>query len=96
MRGIRITSESSVARIEAERGRPSRIDISPKQSRGESSLIFFPPASSFLITSTGTSTTASNATGSVITKLATAPTWIGLLIVVVFASAILAYFYFRG
>ena len=40
-------------------------------------------------------TTASNATGAVITKLATAPTWIGLLIVVVFASAILAYFYFR-
>ena len=46
-------------------------------------------------TSTGTSTVASNATGDVITKLGTAPTWIGLLIVVVFASAILAYFYFR-
>jgi len=47
-------------------------------------------------TSTGTATTASNATGSIITKLANAPTWIGLLIVVVFASAILAYFYMRG
>ena len=46
-------------------------------------------------TSTGNSTIASNATGAIITKLATAPTWIGLLIVVVFASAILAYFYFR-
>lgn len=46
-------------------------------------------------TSTGTSTVASNATGSVIEKLATSTTWIGLLVVVVFASAILAYFYFR-
>ena len=46
-------------------------------------------------TSSGTATAASNATGSIITKLGTAPTWIGLLIVVVFASAILAYFYFR-
>ena len=47
-------------------------------------------------TSTGTATNASAATGTMITKLATAPTWIGLLIVVVFASAILAYFYFKG
>jgi len=46
-------------------------------------------------TSSGTATVASNATGSIISKLSTAPTWIGLLIVVVFASAILAYFYFR-
>ena len=46
-------------------------------------------------TSTGTATAASNATGQIIVKLGTAPTWIGLLIVVVFASAILAYFYFR-
>lgn len=41
-------------------------------------------------------TPANNATRSLITKLGTAPTWIGLLIVVVFASAILSYFYFRG
>jgi len=40
-------------------------------------------------------TAAGNATKAIITKLGTAPTWIGLLIVVVFASAILAYFYFR-
>jgi uncharacterized protein (UPF0333 family) len=46
-------------------------------------------------TSTGTATAASNATGTIIEKLGNAPTWIGLLIVVVFASAILAYFYFR-
>jgi len=46
-------------------------------------------------TASGTTTAASNATSSVISKLATAPTWIGLLIVVVFASAILAYFYFK-
>ena len=43
----------------------------------------------------GSTTAASNATGSIITKLGNAPTWIGLLIVVVFASAVLAYFYMR-
>ena len=44
----------------------------------------------------GESTTAaSNATGSIIEKLGQAPVWIGILIVVVFASAILAYFYMR-
>ena len=47
------------------------------------------------IKGTATSTVASNATDDLITKLATAPTWIGLLIVVVFATAILAYFYMR-
>jgi len=46
-------------------------------------------------TSAGTATVASNATGDIIDKLGNTPTWIGLLIVVVFASAILAYFYFR-
>ena len=46
-------------------------------------------------TTAGVSTVASNATGSIISKLANAPTWIGLLIVVVFASAVLAYFYMR-
>jgi len=46
-------------------------------------------------TGSATVTAAGNATGKIITKLGTAPTWIGLLIVVVFASAILAYFYFR-
>ena len=45
---------------------------------------------------TASSTAASNATDSIITKLSAAPTWIGLLIVVVFATAILSYFYFRG
>jgi hypothetical protein len=42
-----------------------------------------------------TATDASTATGDLVVKLGTAPTWIGLLIVVVFASAILAYFYFK-
>lgn len=46
-------------------------------------------------TASGTVTAAGNATGKIITKLGNAPTWIGLLIVVVFASAILAYFYFK-
>jgi hypothetical protein len=41
-------------------------------------------------------TTASNATVDMITKLATVPVWIGLLIVIVMAMAILGYFYFRN
>jgi uncharacterized protein (UPF0333 family) len=45
--------------------------------------------------STGATTVASNSTGTIITKLGAAPTWIGILIVVVFASAVLAYFYMR-
>jgi ABC-type Na+ efflux pump permease subunit len=44
----------------------------------------------------GTATEASDATDSIITELAGVPTWIGLLIVVVFAAAVLSYFYFRG
>ena len=40
-------------------------------------------------------TDASTATGNIIEKLGQAPVWIGILIVVVFASAILAYFYMR-
>lgn len=47
-------------------------------------------------TSTGASTKASNATGTIISKLSTAPTWIGILIVVIFAAAVMTYFYFRG
>ena len=38
-------------------------------------------------------TMASNATGDIIDKIAVAPTWIGILIIVVFATAILSYFY---
>jgi len=44
----------------------------------------------------GTATAASNATDDIIDELGNTPTWIGLLIVVVFASAVLAYFYMRG
>jgi hypothetical protein len=40
-------------------------------------------------TGSDTVTAAGNATSSIITKLATAPTWIGILIVVIFASAVL-------
>jgi len=40
-------------------------------------------------TASGTTTVASNATETIITKLATAPVWIGILIIVIFASAIL-------
>ena len=43
--------------------------------------------------STGATTTASNATGSIITKLATVPTWVGIIIVVALAFIVLGYFY---
>jgi len=46
-------------------------------------------------TALSTTNTAFGATSNIITKLASTPTWIGILIVVVFASAILAYFYMR-
>jgi ABC-type Na+ efflux pump permease subunit len=44
----------------------------------------------------GNATDASDAVDGIITELAGVPTWIGLLIVVVFAAAVLSYFYFRG
>ncbi len=40
-------------------------------------------------------TSASNATGSIITKLATVPTWIGILITVALAFIVLGFFYTR-
>lgn len=47
----------------------------------------------YVLTSVGDSMTANsaaqNATTDIVTKLATAPTWIGILIVVIFASAVL-------
>jgi len=43
----------------------------------------------------GATTSASNATGSIITKLATVPTWIGIIIVVALAFIVLGYFYTR-
>jgi len=39
---------------------------------------------------------AANATGTIITKLATVPTWIGILITVALAFIVLGYFYTRG
>jgi len=39
---------------------------------------------------------AYNATGTIITKLATVPTWIGILITVALAFIVLGYFYTRG
>ena len=44
---------------------------------------------------TGASTNASIATGNIITKLATVPTWIGILITVALAFIVLGYFYSR-
>jgi len=43
---------------------------------------------------TGT-TVASNATGTIITRMATIPTWIGILITVALAFIVLGYFYMR-
>lgn len=43
-------------------------------------------------TSTGTATSASNATGTIITKLATVPTWIGIIIIVALAFIVLSFF----
>jgi type II secretory pathway component PulF len=37
-----------------------------------------------------------NATGSMITKVGTVPTWVGLLVVVFFAGLILSFFYMRN
>ncbi len=43
-------------------------------------------------TTSGTATAASNATGSIITKLATVPTWIGIIIIVALAFIVLSFF----
>jgi hypothetical protein len=43
-------------------------------------------------TSTGTATNASTATRSIITKLATVPTWIGIIIIVALAFIVLSFF----
>ena len=42
--------------------------------------------------STGAATSASNATGTIITKLATVPTWIGIIIIVALAFIVLSFF----
>jgi len=47
-------------------------------------------------TSAGVTTEASNATETIITKLAGVPTWIGILITVSLAFIVLGYFYGRG
>ena len=49
-----------------------------------------------LQTSTTSGTAEYNATGSIISKLATVPTWIGILITVALAFIVLGYFYTRG
>jgi len=43
--------------------------------------------------STTPDSTAYNATGAIVTKLATVPTWIGILITVALAFIVLGYFY---
>jgi hypothetical protein len=59
-------------------------------------------ATGCLNTSTGggsiaiTHSTDYTATGSIITKLATVPTWIGIVIVVALAFVVLGFFYTRG
>ena len=46
--------------------------------------------------STGNATNASNATASIITKLATVPTWIGIIIIVSLAFIVLSFFIGRN
>lgn len=46
--------------------------------------------------STGATTQASNATDTIITKMATVPTWVGIIIVVALAFIVLGFFYMRG
>lgn len=46
--------------------------------------------------STTADTAEFNATGTIITKMATVPTWIGILITVSLAFIVLGYFYTRG
>ena len=43
-------------------------------------------------TSSGTATAATNATNSIIVKLATVPTWIGIIIIVALAFIVLSFF----
>ena len=43
-------------------------------------------------TTSGTATAASNATNNIITKLATVPTWIGIIIIVALAFIVLSFF----
>jgi len=43
-------------------------------------------------TATGTATSATNATNSIVTKLATVPTWIGIIIIVALAFIVLSFF----
>jgi len=49
-----------------------------------------------LKSSTTADTAEYNATGTIVTKLATVPTWIGILITVSLAFIVLGYFYARG
>lgn len=49
-----------------------------------------------LQSSTTANTAEYNATGTVITKLATVPTWIGIIITVSLAFIVLGYFFMRG
>lgn len=43
-------------------------------------------------TATGTATAATNATGTIITKMTTVPTWIGIIIIVALAFIVLSFF----
>lgn len=61
-----------------------------------------PETAGCMNTSTGggaiavTRTTSYTATGSIMTKLATVPTWVGIVIVVALAFIVLGFFYMRG
>ncbi len=46
--------------------------------------------------STGATTVASNATDTIVSKMAQIPTWVGIIIVVALAFIVLGFFYMRG
>jgi hypothetical protein len=46
--------------------------------------------------STGATTVASNATDTIVNKMAQIPTWVGIIIVVALAFIVLGFFYMRG
>jgi len=50
----------------------------------------------YTVTSLHDTTTAGNVTGSVSTQIANAPTWIGIILLIIFSMAILSYFVATG
>lgn len=67
---------------------------------GIASLAIILTVALYVLTSVGDempdNSVAQNATTSMTTSLAKAPTWVGILVIVIFAGAVMSFFYFRG